>query len=358
VSADEALILAVDGGGSKTDAVLLRGDGRVLSALRGPGSSPQMIGLEAATEVIDRLVATVEEDAGVSLRHGRRAAAAVFFMAGADLPEDELRLAEALEKLGWAERTQVANDGFALLWAATGSPVGIACVVGSGINCVGRLEGGRRAWFPALGAVTGDWGGGRDIGLAALGAAVRGEDRRDQATRLAPAIAAHFGCATALEVAATLHHGKMDVLRLPELVPVVAGLARDGDPTALAIFARQADAVVTFVRGAVEQLEVGEREIDIVLGGGVVVRAGGLFLDQARAGIREVAPHGRVIVCRDEPVLGAALAGLALGGTTSVPAGRLRTALDEARVRATPAAPAAAPPPIPGARAVLPPLLP
>ena len=113
-------------------------------------------------------------------------------MAGADLPSEEVALADAVTAQGWAEQNHVANDVFAVLWAATGTGHGVAVTVGAGVNCVGASPSGRRAWFPALGEITGDWGGGPDIGMAALGAGVRSEDGRGAPTVLARAVACVF----------------------------------------------------------------------------------------------------------------------------------------------------------------------
>ena len=46
------LVLAVDGGGSKTDLALVRADGEVLSLVRGPRSSPQHLGIEGSLDVL------------------------------------------------------------------------------------------------------------------------------------------------------------------------------------------------------------------------------------------------------------------------------------------------------------------
>ena len=52
---------------------------------------------------------------------------------------------------------------------------------------------GRHARFPAVGDLTGDWGGGYDVGLAAQSAASRSEDGRGPATSLERSVPAHFG---------------------------------------------------------------------------------------------------------------------------------------------------------------------
>ena len=89
---------------------------------------------------------------------------------------------------GWAARTIVGNDTFAVLRAGTERGWGVAVVCGAGINCVGVAPDGRQARFPALGSITGDWGGGYDVGLAAVSAAARSEDGRGPRTSLEQAV--------------------------------------------------------------------------------------------------------------------------------------------------------------------------
>ena len=81
-------------------------------------------------------------------------------LANADLPVEEVQIADSMRARGWGDGVHVANDTFALLRAGTDEPRGVAVVCGAGINCVGLLPDGRTARFPALGHISGDWGGG------------------------------------------------------------------------------------------------------------------------------------------------------------------------------------------------------
>lgn len=253
---DHDLIVAVDGGNSKTDVLLLRANGTVLSSVRGAGSSPHQLGLGTAVHLVGDLIDRAWQAAGLPARDGAAAAVAAVFMAGADLPAEEAALADAVRAEGWAEQNHVANDVFAVLWAATGTGHGVAVTVGAGVNCVGASPSGRRAWFPALGEITGDWGGGPDIGLAALGAGVRSEDGRGGPTALAAAVARYFGCATALDVAVAIHQGTLSAARLVELPPLVVTAAEAGDAEALAIMRRQGSEVTQLAVAALHQLEM------------------------------------------------------------------------------------------------------
>jgi N-acetylglucosamine kinase-like BadF-type ATPase len=324
----EDLIVAVDGGNSKTDVLLLRSDGTVLASVRGGGSSPHQLGLGPAIQVVDELVAQAWQAAGLAPRNGATASVAAVFMAGADLPAEEIALAQAVTAQGWAEQNHVANDVFAVLWAATGTGHGVAVTVGAGVNCVGTSPSGHRAWFPALGGITGDWGGGPDIGMAALGAGVRSEDGRGASTTLARAVAAYFGCTTALEVAVAIHQGVLDPARLVELPPLVVSAAEMGDAEALAIMHRQGNEVTRLAVAALHQLDMQDSPVKVVLGGSVLVSSRSILLDFILESIRAEAPNAQTSLSTTPPVVGAALAGLSLAGANGNAQSRLRASFD------------------------------
>jgi N-acetylglucosamine kinase-like BadF-type ATPase len=328
----DELIVAVDGGNSKTDVLLLRADGSVLASVRGAGSSPHQLGLGPAIQVVDDLVDRAWLAAGLEARNRRKAAVAAVFMAGADLPSEEVALADAVTSQQWAERNHVANDVFAVLWAATGTGHGVAVTVGAGINCVGSSPSGRRAWFPALGDITGDWGGGPDIGMAALGAGVRSEDGRGAQTALARAVAGYFGFATALEVAVAIHQGSLDVARLVELPPLVVNAAEAGDAEALAIMRRQGSEVTRLAVAALRQLGMDDSPVQVALGGSVLASSRSILLDYIATSIKEHAPKAETSLCTTRPVFGAALAGLSMAGADGNAASRLSAWLDEGSV--------------------------
>jgi N-acetylglucosamine kinase-like BadF-type ATPase len=331
-----APLLAVDGGNSKTDVALLDSDGSLLAAVRGPGSNPHALGLAGALDVVERVVDAAWDDAEVAPPPGGGrtvAAAGAFFMAGADQPDEEHALRDAIARRGWADQIFVANDTLALLWAGGTTGWGVAVVVGAGINGLGRAPSGAMARFPALGAVTGDWGGGRDLGLAALGAGVRAEDGRGRATALGAGIAAHFDEKTCLDVALAFHAGRIDGARLAELSRLVFSAASGGDVEAALILDRQADEVVRFAVAAIHRLDLAASSVEVVLGGAVLTSAPAALLDRVRVGITDVAPRANVVVCASRPLVGAAVAALTVAGAAEAAETRLRQALDERSIR-------------------------
>ncbi|GAA1637629.1 N-acetylglucosamine kinase [Catellatospora bangladeshensis] len=323
------LFLAIDGGNSKTDVVLADSAGRVHGYVRGPGSCPQVIGLDTAVALLDRLV-------GAALRAAEMPrsvpiARAEVYLSGLDLPEEVDAAAEAVAGTGWAESYRLDNDTFALLRAGTDSPDAVAVVCGAGINCVGRAADGRTARFPALGPISGDWGGGLHLASMAMWHAARAEDGRGPATALAPAVAAHFGQARVADVITGLHLGSLSQDRMIELSEVLFAVAGQQDEVARRVVARQATEITALVTVAADRLGLSGTPYAVVLGGGVLRARHPLLEDAVYAGVKAHSSRARLTVLAQPPVVGAGLFALDALGATAAAAAALRSALEEVR---------------------------
>ena len=304
----ERTLLAVDGGGSKTDLALLRPNGELLALARGPQSSPHQLGVDGALEVIENLLLEAQAEAGLP-SNGEAAELALLLLAGVDVPEEEEALRAAVARRGWAERISVGNDTFAVLRAGTERGWGVAVVCGSGINCVGVAPDGRHARFPALGPISGDWGGGLDVGSAALFAAARSEDGRGPKTSLERAVPEHFGLETPLELARAIHRGRIAGRRLTELPPLVFSEA-ERDAVAAEIVGRLASEVVAMARVALERLELADEPVEVLLGGGLLQSGDGRLTAEIERSLKDLGARITVQPATSPPIVGAALLAL------------------------------------------------
>lgn len=334
VAAGGPLLLAADVGNSKTDLALVRADGVLLAAVRGPTASHQAVGQDAGGQALDALVVRAREAAGLDRAARPAADLAVVCAAGADFPDEELRLARLYERRGIAARTIVRNDTHAALRAGTEEGWGVAVVCGAGINCLGLAPGGREARFPALGPISGDWGGGHAVGLEALSAAVRARDGRGPRTALEQLVPARFGLRRPVDVTLAIYRGRLDESRLLDLAPDVFAAAGAGDGVARAILARLADEVVAMATAALRRLRLTRRRPSVVLAGGMFRPDDPPFHDRIADGLARVAPGARIVRLDAPPVLGAALLALdrldrADRGTA---AANVRAALTHARL--------------------------
>ena len=321
-----AAVLAIDGGNSKTDVCLLSNDGQLLGYARGPGSNHQVVGLDAAVDVLTGLVGQVATEAGIDARSTIAQHAAVY-LAGADFPREVELLRELVSGTGWAEEVSLDNDIFALLRAGTSSANRIAVVCGAGINCVGVSAAGEVLRFPSVGVISGDWGGGATLGTEALFLAVRAEDGRGQPTALREAVMDHFGTASVVEVTAALHFGELQRSRLHELVPLLLRVAAAGDGAARAVVERLAEEVSLLVRAAHNRLELHDQPTDVVLGGGILAARHPLLMEGVTGRLAAYAPRVNLLVVDDPPVVGAALLGLDALGASPDAGVAVRTAL-------------------------------
>ncbi|WP_031065521.1 N-acetylglucosamine kinase [Streptomyces sp. NRRL WC-3742] len=321
-------VLAIDAGNSKTDVALIGLDGTVLGSARGGGFTPHSIGEAAAVAGLVPLVEQAAAAAGHADWSGVLTTHVSACLANADLPVQEDGLRRALEAYPWGLDNTVVNDTFGLLRAGTDGPRGVAVVCGAGINCAGLLPDGRTARFPALGELTGDWGGGGGLAISAMWNAVRAEDGRGGPTALAAAIAEHFGLPTAGAVAEAVHLGHLPGTRLHEIVRLLFAVARQGDAVALKLIDRQADEIVRLAVVALTRLDLLDSPAPVVLGGGVLAARQPLLLDNVTARLAEAAPLAEPRVVDAPPVLGAALLGLDHLRAGAVAQARVRAAYE------------------------------
>jgi N-acetylglucosamine kinase-like BadF-type ATPase len=298
------VVLAVDGGNSKTDVALVADDGALLAAVRGPTVSHQAVGLDEGMARLERLA----RDAGASV--DGPADVGVFALAGADYPSDVRLLWRGIERLGIAREVIVVNDTLAALRAGSRRPWGIALICGQGVNGVGVAPDGRVARFDGVGDISGDWGGGTSVGLAAQAAAVRARDGRGPRTSLEKLVPAHFGLASPGAVVRALYTGTTPAERLGELSPVVFTAAVSGDAVAREIVDRLADELGLMAAALIRRLRLGRLDPDVVLAGGVFRAEDPAFQRRLAAAVSAVAPDARIVRLEAPPVLGSALFGL------------------------------------------------
>ncbi|MFH9722183.1 N-acetylglucosamine kinase [Streptomyces sp. NPDC017254] len=313
----DGVLLAIDAGNSKTDVAVLSRGGTVLGAARGGGFQPPVVGVPTAVDTLAEIVGRAWEEAGGA---GRSPAFAhvTACLANADLPVEETALQAALLARGWSRSVRVHNDTFAILRAGLDEPRGVAVVCGAGINCVGMTPDGRTARFPAIGKISGDWGGGSAMAEEALWSAARAEDGRGAPSELARALPAHFGLETMYALIEALHLGLVPLVRRHELTPVLFRVSAAGDPVALSLVHRLAEEVVALSAVALGRLGLLDEAAPVMLGGSVLAARHPQLEERIRELLAERAPKAVIGFVTAPPVLGAGL--LALDEVAAAPA--------------------------------------
>jgi len=307
-------VLAIDGGNSKTDVALVADDGTVLASARGPGINAHEVGVDQTVLILDAVV----KQAAARLAQldgagpGFLARHTVACLANADLPEEEAEHAAVVRAQGWSPTATVVNDTFAILRAGSepGEHWGVAVVCGAGINCVGVAPDGRVTRYLALGAISGDWGGGYGLGVEVLWHAMRAEDGRGQETALTGYLTSHFGVEKVEEVTLGIHKGKIGEDDLTGLAPMLLRAADEGDQVAVTVVNRLAEEVSVMAVTAMRRLGLAGLPTPVVLGGSVLTARNPLLMGGITGRLDEAAPDAIVRVIEVAPVAGAALLGL------------------------------------------------
>jgi N-acetylglucosamine kinase-like BadF-type ATPase len=251
-------LLAVDGSGTRTQALLTDLQGKTLARGFGPSSNLHSVGLDAFARALTTAIEGAVMNAlgargsteGPSWRNAH-IAAACFGLAGVDGPEDEAQVSRWVKAQGIAERFVVVNDAELIVAGGTPDGFGVALISGAGSVCLGRAANGRTARAGGWGPLLGDEGSGYQLALSALRLATQTADGRADAKPLLDAVLRHWSLSDARALIRHIHAPAMTQADIAGLAAVVVELAANGDPSASAIandsareLGRQVDTVV------------------------------------------------------------------------------------------------------------------
>jgi N-acetylglucosamine kinase-like BadF-type ATPase len=263
------LILGVDGGGSRTRALIADADGRVLGAGNGPASNHYGVGLDRAMAAVSEAVAAAGAQAGLVGRP--QLGAACFGLAGVNRPVDEEVLRRALDERGFAPRFEVVNDVELVLAAGTGGEWGIALVAGTGSICHARTPDGRTARAGGWGYILGDEGSGYSIASHALHLATQTADGRARAPRILAEVLRHWSLEEPEQLLGRIYRRDTTIGEIAALTSRILPLAEEGDPAAIELVDRAAAQLAELVDAVAEPLALdAEGPAPVALAGGVL----------------------------------------------------------------------------------------
>ena len=303
-------VLAVDGGNTKTIALVAALDGTILGA--GRGGCGDIYNAEAGTVWPNSAAAAVAniEYAVQSALHAAQVqpadlVAAVFNMAGADWPEDFTYLQSAMEARGFGRHILVQNDALGVLHAGSSDKTGVSVVCGTGAATGARSANGR-SWHSSC------WQdqtqGGSQMAQRMLDAIYRAELGIDPPTTLTQRVLDFYGLSTVEEV---LHMFTSRASReqnstppLSHLTPMLFDEAQAGDSAARQIVAEHGKALGTYALAGARQVGIEGTAFTLVLAGGVFRHHSPLLAEAIIAQVRTTSPAVKPTRYRYEPIIG------------------------------------------------------
>ncbi len=296
----ESFVLGVDGGTTKTIALVADMEGHILGAGRSGNSNYSGADVEKPMAVVLAAVRDAMAQATVS---GDQIALASFCLAGADWPEDHTRRHDFLQAAGVARKVIVRNDSFAGLRAGMRRTFGVGIAAGTGTNtCVIAPDG--QEW--AFGYYAGQGGAG-DVASEAVRAVLRAEDGRGKPTALTKIVLDRLGYSHPDMLLRGLVANEVDRGKILSLCPLVFEAAYDGDEVAADIVVHQGQTLAEYAVAAIRRFHMERLEFDLVLSGSVFKGKGPLLMDTIAQIVHRLAPSVHVIRPQVEPAVGAVL---------------------------------------------------
>jgi N-acetylglucosamine kinase-like BadF-type ATPase len=306
-------LLGVDGGNTKTIAIVATADGTIVGA--GRAGCSDIYNSENESAAFDAVCCAVREALAGADGSALDILAGAFSMAGADWPEDIALLEQVVAACGYGRRTRVVNDAIGALRAGTPDGVGVVIACGTGVAIGGRNAQGA-VWY------SGNWPtapGGAELGRQALLAVYDAHLDLGPPTALTGAILSSFGVTTVDEILhrTTARETRWSLNDHAPLAPILFDQAMQGDEVACDLVRRAGTRQADVALVAADALGFGARPFRLVLSGGVLRHPSRLLERTICERLESLRPQVEIVLAPPEPAVGAVLLAMDLAGIAS-----------------------------------------
>lgn len=267
-------LLAVDGGATKTRAVLVEADGTILGEGDAGASNYQVVGAkEAKIALVDAVLAAFK-DAKIDAGGAVFVEKAVFALAGIDTSKDEKVVTGVVQQAVAALSIEIGsllveNDCLSALLGATQNHAGVLSIAGTGSIVFAHNGNNRIVRSGGWGHRLGDEGSGYWIGKQAIAAVLKMEDGRGEETLLSKLILEKFNFNKIEDLYNWTYSDSYSVDEVGALAAVVDEAFQLGDEVSKRILDAAVDELFLLIDTAIERAGIQEDEFDVIFQGGV-----------------------------------------------------------------------------------------
>jgi N-acetylglucosamine kinase-like BadF-type ATPase len=293
-------VVGVDGGASKTVALIGTANGRILGRGESGPSNYHNIGARAAARSIKKAVFQAMKRAGLT---GVKPAIAVVALAAIDSPKDRISARSFVRDAKISRISFVVHDSVAALFAATRGRPGMIVISGTGSVAAGINGAGRYARAGGWGYLVDDEGSAYDVGRKALNRAFRAIDGRSPPTQLVSILRRRFKTKTLEDAQKRIYSDGMSVGEIARLAPLVSEAAVR-DKACREILADAGIRLAELACAVARRLKMTNEQVTVSVVGGNF-KSGLPLLRPFQARIRSECPRARIAKLRLEPARGA-----------------------------------------------------
>lgn len=297
----EKYFLGIDGGGTKTHAVITDSECRIVGEGFSGAANPLRVGLEEAVSHIDQAVADACAQAGIELNNIDSACAAI---AGINHPIHYHTMKDALDDALHVAGLELVTDARAALEGALDGKAGVVVIAGTGSIAIGVNADGETARSGGFGPTLSDEGSGYYIAQRALKAVVSSFDGRSPKTTLAGRICNRLGVAGPSDLPGVIYNSDSEPVDIAPLAELVDEAAREGDEVARQILTAAGRELGRLAASVIDKLGLQASAFRVACVGSVF-RSGELVLEPLREAVSRVAPHAEIGPPLYPPAIGA-----------------------------------------------------
>lgn len=253
--------IGIDGGGTKTDAVLINSLGNLIRRVKGKGTNLNNESKEEITTRFNLIFSELLVNIQIHEIEGIFAGlSSADHLTASKIFDHCIRQACPLS----IRHLLIGNDAMNALWSGTENSNGLVIIAGTGSIAYGVKENGDDFRVGGWGYLFGDEGSGYAIGREAIRRTLMAYDGRLQATNLSAVLTDYFSVPKFLDIVPVIYQSSKD--RIAGLTPMVEQSALRGDTIAAAILEEAADALIDLIRFSQKRFSL---PVDIVLTGGI-----------------------------------------------------------------------------------------
>jgi len=297
------LLLGVDGGGSKTAALVASLDEAGQLHILGRGrAGPSNLRLAGREQSIASLNQAVDEALGEANASGQEVDYAVLALAGSSSPDVRREVSNWAEMRKLSSRVGVIHDVDQVLVCGTENGWGIALIVGTGSVAIGVDTDGNTVTKGGWGHWFGDKGSGYDLGCKALAAVAEAADETGPQTILSELILTRLDTVDPRGILAEVSADGDTRREVAALAPLILEAAERHDSVARNIVDGAVNETAKLVTAVVDALAF-TLPFPLALGGGVVCKSK-FFRNELMTLLNKLEPGPAMVTVVDEPVFG------------------------------------------------------
>lgn len=248
-------LIGIDGGASRSRAVLMDDRQNVVATAEGAGLNPLSVGWDAFGDHFEGLLEPLLKETSVEQVSGACAG-----LAGTGSEAIRRRAEKEIGSMFPFRRLVIITDALAALWGAFKGGPGLLLIAGTGSICLGMDEHGKTARSGGFGRLLGDEGSGYSIAMEAIREALHRRDVSRTGSTLAPAICAEYGLEDVLEIVPIVHSGELSPDRIAKLSERILTLSQQ-DAAARAIIQQASEHLAELVITTAHKLNLNQPEL-------------------------------------------------------------------------------------------------